>query len=253
MTAAILAGGLGTRLRPAVADRPKVLAEVHGRPYLTFLLDQLAAAGIRRTILLTGYRADQIYRAVGEQYGDMRLIHSPEPRPLGTGGAVRHALAKLASPVVLLMNGDSWCDVDLAAFWNRHRASGVGLGMVLVEAADTSRYGRVQVGADGMVQGFEEKQGGARGWINGGIYLIDRSWIADNPPDRPMSLERELIPHWLGQGRKVFAYRHTGRFLDIGTPASYRAAETFLPGPKTPDCLQMVSPPGGSAGPGFPR
>jgi NDP-sugar pyrophosphorylase family protein len=228
MTAAILAGGLGTRLRPLVADRPKVLAEVHGRPYLTFLLDQLADAGIRETVLLTGYRGNQVYQAVGERHGDMRLIHSPEPRPLGTGGALRHALAKLASPVVLLLNGDSWCDVDLAAFWNFHRHSGAGLSLVVVQAGDPSRYGQVQVGKGGAVQAFIEKRGGAGGWINAGVYLLSRRWIEDIPPERPLSLERDLVPDWLAQRRKVFAFRHAGRFLDIGTPASYQAAETFL-------------------------
>src|SRR5207247_7582618 len=91
VTAAILAGGMGMRLRAVVADRPKVLAPVHGRPYLTHLLDQLAAAGSREVVLLTGYGAEQVFETLGESYRGMRLIHSPEARPLGTGGALRNA------------------------------------------------------------------------------------------------------------------------------------------------------------------
>ena len=123
VTAAILAGGLGTRLRPAVADRPKVLAPVGGRPYLTYLLDQLAGAGVREVVLLTGYAADEVRDALGDRYGRMRLRYSVEPAPLGTAGALRLALPLLAAPAVLLLNGDSYCDADLGAFRRSHRVS----------------------------------------------------------------------------------------------------------------------------------
>ena len=93
ITAAILAGGLGTRLRPVLADRPKVLAEINGRPFLACLLDQLANAGCRSVILCTGYLGEQIYSAFGESYGSLlRLGYSREERPLGTAGALRLAL-----------------------------------------------------------------------------------------------------------------------------------------------------------------
>ena len=98
------------------ADRPKVLATVQGKPFLLYLLDRLAAAGIRKTVLLTSYLADQVLHAVGDEYRGMRLIHSVEPCPLGTGGALCNALDELSSPILLLVNGDSWCDVDLADF-----------------------------------------------------------------------------------------------------------------------------------------
>src|SRR6185437_12914125 len=103
VTGVILAGGLGTRLRSSIADRPKVLAPVHGRPYLTYLLDQLAEAGLCRVVLLTGYLADQVRAAFGDSYADLSLTYSPEPSPLGTAGALRRALPYLLSPMVLLL------------------------------------------------------------------------------------------------------------------------------------------------------
>jgi D-glycero-alpha-D-manno-heptose 1-phosphate guanylyltransferase len=130
VTAAILAGGMGLRLRAVVPDQPKVLAPVHGRPYLTHLLDQLAAAGTSEVVLLTGFRAEQVSETLGEGYGGMRLIHSPEAKPLGTGGALRNALPKLRSTDVLLQNGDSWCDAELADFWKFHRLNDAELSMV---------------------------------------------------------------------------------------------------------------------------
>jgi D-glycero-alpha-D-manno-heptose 1-phosphate guanylyltransferase len=229
ITAAILAGGPGTRLRPVVSDRPKALAPVHDRPYLTYLLDWLADNAVRDVVLLTGHQADQVRRTLGETYRDLRLIHSAEPSPLGTGGALRRALPHLVSPVVLVLNGDSWCDVDLADFRVFHARKADRLSLVLAVAADAARYGRVQVAADGRVQQFGEKdeaRGG--GWINAGIYLMDRGLIEEIPDGGPVSLERDLLPSWLGRRERIHGYFCTGRFLDIGTPESYAEAATFF-------------------------
>jgi NDP-sugar pyrophosphorylase family protein len=227
-TAAILAGGLGTRLRPVVADRPKVLAPVGGRPYLTYLLDQLAGAPVREVVLLTGHGADQVRRALGESYAGLRLVYSAEPAPLGTGGALRHALPHLSAPAVLLLNGDSYCDVDLEAFARFHRTGPGGASLVLVRVPDASRFGQVRLGHTGRVLRFEEK-GATRGpgWVSAGVYLLDRALVAESPPGRPISLERDLLPQWVAR-RLVRGFRCGGRFLDIGTPQSYAEAEPFF-------------------------
>ena len=228
ITAAILCGGLGTRLRSVVADRPKALAPVRGRPFLTYLLDQLAAASVGEVVLLTGYRADQVYDALGATYAGMGLLYSEEPTPLRTAGALRWALPGFSGRTVLLLNGDSFCDVDLAAFCGFHRRHAADASLVLARARDASRFGRVRTGPGGRVRRFEEKgsaPGG--GWINAGVYLFDRGLIEELAPGRPASLERELIPAWAVGGR-VHGFRCRGRFLDIGTPASYAEAERFF-------------------------
>ncbi|HEV3259961.1 MAG TPA: nucleotidyltransferase family protein [Gemmataceae bacterium] len=228
VTAAILAGGLGTRLRPAVADRPKVLATVHNRPYLTYLLDQLAAASVDEVVLLTGYRSDQVYHTLGEAYGRVRLHYSPEPSPLGTAGAVRNALPKLASGMLLLMNGDSFCEVDLAAFGTFNRRHAADVSLVVTRVADSSRYDRVRINGAGRVTGLEQKRPeGGPAWINAGVYLIGRRMIQEIPCGRPVSLEREMLPAWIDQ-RRVYGLRCPGRFLDIGTPDSYAQATSFF-------------------------
>jgi NDP-sugar pyrophosphorylase family protein len=225
VTAAILAGGRGTRLRPAVADRPKVLAPVGGRPYLTYLLNQLDSAGAREVVLLTGYAAEEVRDALGDRCGRMRLRYSAEPEPLGTAGALRLALPHLTAPAVLLLNGDSYCDVDLSAFLRSHRG---GASLVLAHAADVSRFGQVRVGPGGRVVHFGEKRmARGPGWINAGIYLFDRALVESIPPHRPASLERDLLPGWVADGH-VRAFRCGGRFLDIGTPESYAQAESFF-------------------------
>lgn len=228
VTAAILAGGLGTRLRPVVADRPKVLAPVGGRPYLTYLLDQLAAASVREVVLLTGHGADQVRDALGETYAGLRLIYSAEPAPLGTAGAIRRALPHLSAPAVLLLNGDSYCDVDLAAFGRSHRERRADVSLVLARVPDASRFGQVRVRPGGRVVRFEEKGETCRaGWVNAGVYLLDRTLVGEVPSSRPASLERDLLPAWV-TGRRVCGFRCRGRFLDIGTPQSYAEAESFF-------------------------
>ncbi len=228
VTAAILAGGLGTRLRSRIADRPKVLAPVHGRPYLTYLLHQLADAGVRSVVLLTGYLADQIRSAFGDSYAGLRLMYSLESSPLGTAGALRQALPHLLSPTILLLNGDSYCEAPLADFQNFHSRRAADISLVLTRLEDCSRYGRVQLASDSRVLCFEEKtQAGGPGWINAGIYLIQRELVEEIPPGRPTSLERDLFPGWVA--RKSFCgFPCTGQFLDIGTPESYAQSETFF-------------------------
>jgi D-glycero-alpha-D-manno-heptose 1-phosphate guanylyltransferase len=226
VAAAILAGGPGTRLRSVVADRPKVLAPVRGRPFVTYLLDQLGAAGAAEVVLLTGYRGGQVREALGEGYRGLRLRYSEEPVPLGTGGAVRHALALLAEERVLLLNGDSYCDVELGDFVSAHRGRDADAALVLARVADTGRFGRVAVGAGRRIERFEEKGAAGPGWVNAGVYLLRRGWVA-SWPEGILSLERDLLPAAVA-ARRARAHRCDGDFLDIGTPESFEESETFF-------------------------
>ncbi len=228
VTAAILAGGLGTRLKSVVADRPKVLASVAGRPFLAHLLDQLAQIKVSETVLLVGFEADQVRSTFGERYNTMRLTYSAERSPCGTAGAVRLALPRLAGETVLLMNGDSFCDLDLRAFGDFHRGHGRGVSVALARVDNASRYGSVQIGGNDRLVKFEEKSADAKpGWINAGIYMIERSLIDSIVPDQPASLERDFLPAQVEAGN-VYGFRCHGRFIDIGTPESYAAAEAFF-------------------------
>lgn len=242
ITAAILAGGLGTRLRAAIGSRQKVAAEVGDRPFVAYLLDRLARAGIRTTVLCAGHRAEDLRREVGDihrvpgQDADraaMRLVHSVEPRPLGTAGALAHALPLLTSECVLVLNGDSYCGVDLEAFAAGVRAAGAAGGIVLVRQDDTASYGRVELGESGFVGRFVEKDESLVGeaaagprWINAGVYLLSRELLEEIPRDRPVSLEREMFPRWIDRG--LWAFPTDAPFLDIGTPERYAAARDFL-------------------------
>jgi D-glycero-alpha-D-manno-heptose 1-phosphate guanylyltransferase len=226
VTVVVLAGGLGTRLRSVVGDQPKVLAQVQGRPFLSYLLDHLAVSGLNRVVLCTGYRGEQLRNVFGSSYKGLELFYSQEPAPAGTGGALRLALPMLESESVLIMNGDSFCSADLKAFWRWHCVRDAMGSLLLTEMPDTERYGCVRTDDQGMVQSFEEK-GSNRGpgWINAGVYLLKTRLLESIPQDRPVSLECEMFPLWAG--RELYGYRFKGPFLDIGTPESYLLAEEF--------------------------
>lgn len=225
--AAVLAGGLGTRLRPAVGDTPKVLAPVGGRPFLALLLDRLAAGGFRECVLLVGHGADRVRAAFGDRHGPVRLVYSAEPEPLGTGGAVRYALPHLTGRPLLLLNGDSYCDADLPRLLAFHAVHGRRVTLCVTQVPDAGRFGRVAYDADGTVIRFEEKEASGRpGWINAGVYLFSPDVMADIPPGRPVSLEREVLPGLVAAG-EVRGFPGD-RFIDIGVPESYRSAAAFL-------------------------
>ena len=222
-TAIILAGGLGTRLRSVVSDRPKVLATVNGRPFLAYLLHRCVTLGIQRVVLATGYMAEAIETAFGNRFESLELVYSVESEPLGTGGALRKAAAHVQTPTVLAMNGDSYCTADLAAFaaWYQQ-----GAALMLVQSDDAARYGSVQVDSTTRVKRFSEKVM-ARGWINSGIYILPTALLSGIPADQPVSLEREVFPQWVEKGN-VYGYQSTGQLLDIGTPSAYAQASMFL-------------------------
>jgi NDP-sugar pyrophosphorylase family protein len=227
ITAVILAGGMGTRLREVVADRPKVMAEVNNRPFITYLLDQLAAVAVAKVVLCTGYMADLVSTILGNSYRGMHLNYSVETKPLGTGGAVRLALPLFSSFPVLVLNGDSYFDLDLRSFARQHLDAGAKGSLALATVADVSRYGAVEIAADHVITRFEEK--GNRqgvGLINAGIYLLEQASVEAMPPDSAVSIERELFPALIGQG--LYGFPQSGKFLDIGVPADYRAAADFF-------------------------
>jgi NDP-sugar pyrophosphorylase family protein len=226
--AAILVGGLGTRLRSVVADSPKVLAVINGRPFLSYLLDKLVNAGMQRAVLCTGYMSDKIKSEFGKKYGSLSLYYSEEETALGTAGALKHAEKLFKSDILLIMNGDSYCDVNLTDFWIWHcKRHSVG-SIILVKVPEANRYGSVQCDNDEKISIFEEKScRTAEGWINAGIYLLNKSLIQTIPDKRIVSLEREMFPHWIEQ-ESILGYHYNGIFVDIGVPSDLEKAKTLM-------------------------
>jgi NDP-sugar pyrophosphorylase family protein len=227
VSVAVLAGGLGTRLRPVVDGQPKVLAEVSGRPFLAYLLEHLARAGIRSAVLCTGYLGEQICASFGNQYRSVELVYSRENQPLGTAGSLRLALPHLESDPVLVLNGDSFIAADLGKFWEWHRQHRADASMLLTRVEDSGRYGSVKLNDHGQVIQFTEKgRDAGPNWINSGVYLLSRSLISSLPENVYLSLEHDFFPCLIGCG--LYGRTTAARFIDIGTPEDYASAALFF-------------------------
>jgi mannose-1-phosphate guanylyltransferase len=232
--AIILCGGAGVRLREITGYAPKAMAGISERPFLELLLRQLRRHGYSRVILAVGYRREVIIRHFGGEACGLKLIYSSETRPLGTGGAIRNAVDHLDSDVALIMNGDSYTDVNLDVFLERHRESKADVSLVLSPPDGRDDCGTVRVEEDGSVSSFTEKQGSPEAkYINAGVYLLPQ-WLLRNIPQRVnVSLEQDLMALWLEEGRHVHGFISLSRCIDIGTPERYRAAQAILTNAET--------------------
>jgi len=229
VTAFILAGGFGTRLRQVVSDRPKVMAEVLGRPFLYHILDRLARIGIAQVVVCTGYMAEQLEAAVGPEYRGMSIAYSREDEPLGTGGALRLAFERHPATLALALNGDSLVEADLAAYLDWFARQAFQAALLLVPVDDSARFGRVELDQDGQgrVLAFREKGLAGPGLINAGVYLLRPEALSGIKPGANASIESAVFPQ-LAQAGTLGGFQVRGRFLDIGTPESYIAAGRFL-------------------------
>jgi D-glycero-alpha-D-manno-heptose 1-phosphate guanylyltransferase len=223
--AIILAGGLGKRLQEVVKDQPKVLAQVNGRPFLDIILGSLSSYSmIGRVVLAIGYMAEQIIEEYGQNSSyPFDINFSVEKTLLGTGGGIKKALSLTKTQKVIVLNGDSFTDVNLDELVKFHDSVNAKLTMTITKANDTSRFGSVVLDGMDRVAAFREKiEDEKSGYINAGVYLLERSIFDTVNTDVPISLERELLPQFLKSG--VYGFITKGKFIDIGTPESYRAA-----------------------------
>jgi len=223
--AVLLVGGMGTRLRSVWPSAPKPLASVGNRSFLELLVRQLRYQGIRRLVMCTGYLADQIENEFGDgRDWDVEIVYSREPEPLGTAGAVKLAARHLhGTATFLVMNGDSFLEVDFAELAQFHRAHRGLATLAAREVQNAGRFGTVLVDAGGRVTGFLEKTGSERpGLVNAGVYVFDRAMF-DHIAAGPGSLERDVFPQLLGRG--IFAREQRGMFIDIGTPEDFARAQ----------------------------
>ena len=225
--AIVLAGGLGTRLRSVVSDVPKPMARVAGRPFLELLLAHLARNGFDRVVLSVGHMAGVILDHFGTAWRGLEIDHAIESEPLGTGGAIRAALARCDGEHAYVFNGDTYLALDCAgtdALWARtQRPIIVGR-----RVEDTARYGRLDVDADGRILRFLEKDAsGGPGLINAGCYVLPRAIADDFPAAERFSFEVDYLREAVA--RRIFlAHPTDAEFIDIGTPDDYARAQTLL-------------------------
>ena len=235
--AVVLAGGLGTRLRSAVPDLPKPMAPVAGVPFLARLLAHWMGQGIRHFVLSVGYRHEAISSYFGRTWRGARIDYVVEPTPLGTGGGLALAMAGLPPQErFLLLNGDTFFEVDLGALSAFAQAQDADWCFSLFRFQEQGRYMGMDLRADGRIHALVAGASGPR-LANGGVYLVHPRSLAAVEPGRAASLENELFPAFLAQGQVFAGLESPGRFIDIGVPADYQRAVEVLPpfSPAEPD------------------
>lgn len=222
----ILCGGLGTRLRSVVADRPKSLAEVAGKPFLEHIMEYYRRQGVTHFVLATGYLSEQIEACFPlGRFKDASVSFSVEPEPMGTGGALKGAEALLADDF-FVVNGDTWMECSLNALRTHGITHNFTSVLALRQVPDASRYGAVRTDSGDVIRQFVEKSASTdAGLINAGVYWLRKS-ILDLIPEGKVSLESQVFTALL-DGR-LGAQTFDGRFIDIGIPADFARAQNLL-------------------------
>jgi mannose-1-phosphate guanylyltransferase len=231
----VLAGGLGTRIRPVLGDTPKLLAPIGDRPYLSHLLDWLRRFGARRIVLGLGFGADAVLEYLkAHPAPDLEIRTVVEPAPLGTAGAIRFARPELHSDPAVVLNGDTFVNADLCALLARQKETAALGTLLCVDVDDAGRYGRVVLDRAGHIEGFAEKDPSFRGAapVNGGVYALSAALLDRIAAGQAKSIEYDVFQQ-LPAGT-LAAYAGRFDFIDIGTPESFAVAAGVF-GAATPE------------------
>ena len=228
MEAIILAGGLGMRLKSIIKDVPKPMANINGRPFLAWLLDDFYRQQVSRVLLSVGYKQESIIHYFGDRYKGMEIAYVREDEPLGTGGAIRKALTSAHDNAVVVANGDSFLALDLPDMLRRHTAGNADLTIALKRMEQNDRYGTVLVKDDRAI-GFREKSAHGSGYINGGVYALARERVLSllEKQPRTFSFETDFLQKTVDNINAI-VYITGGYFIDIGVPDDYARAQKEL-------------------------
>ncbi len=222
--AIILAGGLGTRLRPTIGELPKPMAPIDSKPFLDYILDFLIKNGIQKVILSTGYKSEIIESNYKNKYKDLSIQYSVETEPLGTGGAIKQALKLSKSEVVYILNGDTFFDINLLALHNFHFMHKGTCSIALKSMQNIKRYGSVDINDIKKIQQFNEKKPEESALINGGIYLVNTNIVNELPTQNTFSFEADYLEKDTAE-KSIYGLTFSQYFVDIGIPEDY---ESFI-------------------------
>lgn len=239
MQALILCGGKGTRLRSVIGERQKTMTKVGSAPFLVNVINYLKSYKITNVIFATGYKSHEVRDYFGEKYFfGVEASYSEEKISLGTGGAIRNAFSKLKYDEVLVVNGDTLFEANLNKLKDNFKVLKADMSIACKAIDDKSRYGTIKISFDsdknggnkdqGVIVSFDEKvnkqsEDNSDLFINGGIYIIKKSLIATIPQNEKLSLEKDLIPKWIAEGKLIGGVVSEASFIDIGTPESLGA------------------------------
>lgn len=225
-TAVILAGGFGTRLQSVIKEIPKPMAPVAEKPFLEFQLRYLKHYGIKNIVFSTGHLSEKIREYFGSEFQGLKISYSHEESPLGTGGGIRQAMENISDEEVLVLNGDSFFDIDLANFHELHSSFSSECSIALRKVKNASRYGTIEIDSNDRICSFREKSGlELEGLINGGVYIINRDlFLKTTPSGINFSIEKDFFEKQL-ERLIIKGFEFDGYFIDIGIPEDYNKAQ----------------------------
>jgi len=227
--AIILAGGFGTRLAHVVSDLPKPMAPINGTPFLSFVMKKLAEAGVNHVVLSTGYLHEKIEDFYKNSFEGMTISYAREIEPLGTGGAIKFALEKTTTDSVLVLNGDTFFDINFEEFDQFFQTKQAVLSVALRHENHTERYGSVAIDENKKIQNFAEKnEAKGEGLINGGIYLLKKDWLKNLAMPQTFSFEKEILEKLYAEN-DFYGLPFDAYFIDIGIPEDYEKANNEFP------------------------
>ena len=226
MECIVLAGGLGTRLQNEVKDLPKCMAPINGKPFLSYVLDYLETQFVDHVILSLGYRHEAVMDWINTKGFTFKLHKVVEQDPLGTGGGIKLALNKSINNEVFILNGDTLFDVDLRTMRKGMTPSTKAI-LALKPMQDFDRYGRVQMDENNTITAFEEKKPCDSGFINGGIYLLNKSLENFSTFPDKFSMEKDFLEKEVAN-QSLKGFESDGYFIDIGIPEDYQKAQQEL-------------------------
>lgn len=226
MQAIILAGGLGTRLKSVVADKPKVLSPVANHPFLYYVIEYLQKQGIQQFIFSLGYLSEQVIDFLQSNYAHLSYTYTIESSPLGTGGGIKKAIELASDNDVLIVNADTFFDVDISSMMLQHQTTKANCTIALKEMTNFDRYGTVELDGLNNIISFQEKKFTAAGLINGGYLILDKSYFLAATKYLPevFGYERDFLEPNL-QKMVIKGFASNGYFIDIGIPEDYQKAE----------------------------
>ncbi len=225
--AVVLAGGLGTRLREVVKDVPKPMADINGKPFLEYLLLFLNKQDIEKVVLSVGYRYEVIKEYFGDSFLNIHLLYSIEEEPLGTGGAIKKALSFIDEDEVFIFNGDTFFQVDLFKFYEFHSRKKSRLSLALKMMNITDRYAIVEIDEHHRITAFLEKKESQGGFINGGIYLMNKEFFLSFNLSDKFSFEQNFLESYY-KDYEFYGFPSDSYFIDIGVPEDYNKAKYGL-------------------------
>jgi D-glycero-alpha-D-manno-heptose 1-phosphate guanylyltransferase len=227
--AIILAGGLGTRLRSVVAELPKCMATVAGKPFLYYVIKQLQKQGVDKFVFSLGYKHEVIEEYINTEFSTLIAQFTVEEEPLGTGGAIKLACTKATEKNVLVLNGDTMFAIDVQKLAAAHESFGADCTLSLKPMHHFDRYGVVELNPDQSIASFKEKQFYEQGLINGGVYALQAQHFLREQLADKFSFEKDYLEKYFTQ-RKMFGNIQDTYFIDIGIPEDYQRAQLEMAG-----------------------